>query len=203
MADTKRYLNLITSQHQNKPKFIAWLEANLNTLDNGATLAGSLDTYFDLDTAVGAQLDILGDIVGVKRTVDFQPTSYYSTTVMGTAVLIEPSPILSDNYYRLVIRAKILKNMWDGTTQGIYDMWNMLFDDSYIIIKDNQDMSMTVIIMGLSSSLQKDLVANGYIIPKPQGVKVNYSYLTTPLFAFGINNSNLKGFNEGTWGAGF
>ena len=190
MADIKRYLNLITSEHQGKPKFTAWLEANLNILDDGERLVSNLDTYFDLDTAVGIQLDVVGDIVGVKRTVNFQPTD-------GS------SPILDDVTYRLIIKAKILRNMWDGTLSSLYDMWNAIFADATLIIKDNQDMSINAIIIGLSSQMQKDLISNGYLIPKPQGVRISYSYITVPLFAFGIEGSDPQGFGEGTWGAGF
>jgi len=199
MADIQRYLNLITSEHQNKPKFAAWLMAPLGILDDGVTLANNLSNYFDLDTAVGAQLDILGDIIGVKRTVSFQPTTYYSAGVMGTTTLITPSPVLDDDYYRLILRAKILQNMWDGTLPSLYGIWNTLFTNTYLIVKDNQDMSMNVLIIGFSSQLQKDLAANGYLIPKPQGVRVSYSYLTVPLFSLGIDGTDLRGFGEGTW----
>jgi len=59
MADITRYLNLVTSQHQNKPKFMAWLSNPLRILDDTAILANSFYSYFDIDRAIGAQLDIL------------------------------------------------------------------------------------------------------------------------------------------------
>ena len=203
MTDVARYLNLITSEHQNKPKFAAWLTAPLSILDDTTNLVINLGVYFDLDTAIGAQLDTLGDIVGVKRTVNFQPTSFYSVGVMGVSYLVSPSPVLNDYEYRLIIRAKILQNMWDGTLPSLYEIWNILFPDAYLILKDNQNMTMDAFIIGLSSQLQKDLVANGYLIPKPQGVGVNYSYSSTPLFAFGVEGSDLQGFGEGTWSSNF
>lgn len=201
MADIQRYLNLITSEHQGKPKFTAWLTVPLSILDGASTLLDEFNSCFDLDNAIGNQLDIIGDIVGVKRTVNFQPTPYYSTAIMGVAVLVRPSPILDDITYRIVIRARILQNMWDGTLPSLYEMWGVLFNDSYLIIKDNQDMSMDIYIIGLSSRLQRDLTTNGYLIPKPMGVRVNYSYSSVPLFAFGVEGSGIQGFGEGTWGS--
>jgi hypothetical protein len=159
MADIQRYLNLITSEHQNKPKFTAWLTAALSKIDDGAILANELNTHFDIDDAIGNQLDILGDIVGVKRTLSFQPTD-------GT------SPILDDDTYRLVIQAKILRNRWDGTIPQMYELWNSIFPGTRLGIQDNQDMSADITI-SLFSRLQKDLTTNGYIIPKPQAVKLN------------------------------
>lgn len=197
--DIQRYLNLITSEHQNKPKFTAWLTAALTPLDDAVTLLNNFNSDFDLDLAIGAQLDILGDIVGVKRTVNFQPTSYYSLSTLGVSYLVKPSPVLTDETYRLVIRAKILQNQWDGTIPSLYEMWSILFSDTYLIIKDNQNMTMNAFIIGLSTQLQKDLATNGYLIPKPQGVRTTYSYSSVPLFAFGVEGTDLRGFGEGTW----
>ncbi|MDQ7094228.1 DUF2612 domain-containing protein [Desulfosporosinus sp. PR] len=188
--DIQRYLNLITSEHQNKPKLAAWLAAPLSILDDGTSLANNLSTYFDIDTAVGVQLDMLGDIVGIKRTVNFQPTD-------GS------SPVLDDTTYRLVLHAKILRNMWDGTLPSLYTMWDILFTDAYLIVRDNQNMTMDAFIIGLSSQLQKDLTTNGYLIPKPQGVQIYCSYSDTALFAFGVESTDLKGFDEGTWSSIF
>lgn len=203
MRDIQRYLNMVTSQHQNKPKFEAWLSAPLTLIDDVALLADVFNLSFNLDLAVGSQLDILGIILGVQRRVSFQPTSYYSTGVLGSVTLIEPSPVLDDEYYRLIVRAKILQNMWDGTIPSLYDIWNELFTDAYLIVKDNQDMTMNAYVIGLSSQLQKDLVTNGYVIPKPQGVSISYSYTSEPLFSFGVESSDLKGFGEGVWSNNF
>ncbi|GAB6170539.1 hypothetical protein JCM15765_04020 [Paradesulfitobacterium aromaticivorans] len=186
MPDVQRYLNLITSEHQNKQKFMDWLTAPLSILDDGVTLAANLSLYFDLDTAVGVQLDTLGEIVGVKRTVNFQPTD-------GS------SPVLDDTTYRLILQAKILQNLWDGTIPQIYDLWNTLFTDAYLILQDNQDMTMNALIIGLTSQIQKDLTSNGYIVPKPQGVNISFAYSSNPFFAYGIEATDLKGYGEGYW----
>lgn len=189
MADIQRYLNLVTSEHQNKSKFTAWLTAPFTILDDGVTLTSNLSSYFDIDMAIGAQLDTIGAMVGVKRTVNFQPTV--------------DSPVLDDVTYRLVLQAKILQNMWDGTIPSLYEMWDALFTDTYLIIRDNQDMTINVFIIGLLSQIQKDLATNGYLIPKPQGVKILYSYPSVSLFSFGIENTDLQGFGEGTWSSNF
>jgi len=154
------YLQLVTSEHAGKPNFIALLSAALQAPDDIETCAGTMNTQaFDLDNAVGAQLDVLGEIVGVSRTLDFQPSD-------GS------SPVLDDNTYRLILRAKIAKNQWDGTIPAIYSLWQGLFPTNpQLGIQDNQDMTITARI-SLFTPLQKDLVSNGYLLPRPEGVKL-------------------------------
>lgn len=186
MADIQKYIDLITSQHKDKPKFIAWLTAHLDIADDAKSLLDALDNYFDIDSAVGTQLDILGEKIGRARVLTFQPTD-------GS------SPVLEDEMYRLILKAKIAQNQWDGTINQIYDLWYSIFDQVYLVLKDNQNMTLDVLILGLSTDLEKDLVANGYIIPKPQGVKINYAYSATEIFAYGMDNDNFKGYGEGYW----
>ncbi len=155
------YLNHITSQHRDKPKFIAWLSAFLNVIDDTYNCIKGFDKNFDLDNAIGNQLDILGQIIGVNRVLNFQPTDDFD-------------PKLDDETYRLVLKAKIGKNMWQGTLPEIYTIWNNMFPDLKLNIIDNQDMSMTAVIEGAIGQLKELLIANGYIIPKPSGVRINY-----------------------------
>jgi hypothetical protein len=186
MAGIDDALKLVASQHRNKPKFIALLTAVLQPVDAIGTLMENLHTYFDLDGAMGVQMDILGQVVGVSRALNFQPS--------GGA-----SPVLEDDLYQLILKAKIAKNQWNGTTEQIIEIWNNLFPQIYLIISDNQNMSMSILIIGLSSQLQKDLVTNGYIIPKPQGVSIDYAYPETKVFAYGLDNDVFGGYNDGYW----
>lgn len=187
MADIQRYLNLVTAAHRDKPRFIAWLTAALTPVDDAVICTDSMIAAFDLDNAVGIQLDALGEIAGRSRALAFQPTD------------AETSPILNDDMYRLIIRAKIAQNQWDGTMPSIYELWANLFAEVTLMLLDNQDMSMNALIIGLSTQLEKDLVTNGYIIPKPQGVGVNYSYPETTVFAYGMENGVFKGYEDGYW----
>jgi hypothetical protein len=159
MANTE-YLNLITSQHKIRPKFMAWLMAVLAKIDAGATLAESFTTEFDLNSAVGAQLDIIGEMVGVSRTLESQPSS--------------GDPVLSDDDYRFVIRAKIVKNQWDGTLTHLFELWAGTDLNVGLNIIDNQNMTMTVKVSGMLSQMRQELISAGLIVPKPQSVGIIY-----------------------------
>lgn len=184
--DIQRYLKMVTSQHQNKPKFLSWLAASLTLVDDVSTLVNVFDSSFDIDLATGSQLEIIGKILGVSRLVNFQPTD-------GS------SPMLDDNMYRLILKARILQNQWDGTMPQMQAMWKTVFSDAIFILKDNQDMTLEVLVIGLSTQMERDLTTNGYIIPKPQGVSMIFSYSDNPFFAYGVDTNELKGFGEGYW----
>ena len=181
MANDK-YIQIITSEHIDKPNFISWLTAGLDKGEGIYSLLCGMDTEFDIDSAVGIQLDTLGTIVGISRNLDFQPTD-------GS------SPILDDDTYRVVLKAKILKNLWDGTIPAMLAIWGNIFSDFDLYITDNQDMSMKAMVVGVSSPLELNLIENGYFLPKPQGVSISYE------FADIINNDMKMGLvvHEGTF----
>jgi len=159
-----KYLDNITSQHRDKPKFINWLSSNLTITDHMYLLLKAMDSNFDLDNAIGVQLDTLGTIVGRKRSLTFQPLNGFS-------------PIMNDETYRLALKAKTAMNNWDGTIPQMYEIWDDIFgndSDLTLQIQDNQDMSFSAYITGYVDQIQQDLIQHGYIVPKPQGVKVNY-----------------------------
>lgn len=111
----------------------------------------------------------------------------------------DTSPILSDDNYRLVLKAKIIQNQWKGTKKEVLDFWKIFFPSNPILLIDNQDMSMDVIIYGMYPGIQQDLVRNGYIVPKPAGVLINYIFPTRPLFAWDYETAFLRGWDEGYW----
>lgn len=161
----EKYLNKVTSQHKTKSKFMSWLGENLKTIDGLKDVLNEMDMDFDVYKAKGQQQDIIGEIVGVSRVLDFQP-------VDGS------SPVLNDDMYRILQLAKISINQWDGTIPGIVELWKNLFPDYQIIIRDNQNMSLNLSIVGLATDLEKELVSRGHMVPKPEGVRINYEFHT-------------------------
>lgn len=179
-------MNLVTSQYRDSPNFLLWLNACLNKLDQETGVIDQLTAFFDIDSAIGAQLDILGQIIGQGRQVNFEP-------IDGSG------SVLDDRNYRTLLKAKIVKNNWKGTLAEVNLMWRSLFPGGAIIIYDNQDMSFEVTIAGTFSLTERELVRNGYIIPKPEGVRVNYSFGDLPLFGYDLENDFIKGYDEGNW----
>ena len=179
------YIELITSQYQNSPKYKKWVERLLTPYIDTQKLASTLYTYFDIDKAIGKQLDMLGEVVGVKRLLPFQPS--------------EGNPLLVDEDYRFLLKAQILRNVWNGTNQHIYEIWNELHSDIAIAIIDNQDMTVTALFIGDLNELQQEMIKYGMIVPKAQGVKMFYAFSLPPLFSYDQDTEYFKGYDEGNW----
>lgn len=180
------YQSLITSEHQNKPKFMAMLRAFVEPIINVSRVNHNMSTLMNLDTASGSILDLIGRMIGVSRQLDFTPAS-------------GDSPVLNDDYYRLILKAKIAKNQWKGTKKDFYTIWRILFPDNPIFFIDNQNMTAQVIIVGLEDELSQELITHGYIVPKPAGVRYIYGFLSDTTFAFDLNTDLMKGWDLGSW----
>lgn len=216
MADLTEYTALITSEHSDKPRFIATIGALVQPLVDQMGVLQSMPGRFDLDNAVGVQLDDVGLWVGVSRKIRTPLTGvYFSFDIAGLGFdqgtwkgPFDPDSgltVLDDDTYRLVIRAKIGANHWDGTLEQSAAILNSIFDaDTHVFIEDHQDMSMTIGIAGkVPPATFLALLSGGYIPLKPEGVRVNYTVVTTvdgsPLFGFDMSNQLVAGFDVGAW----
>lgn len=217
MADVTEYTELITSEHSDKPKYMAMVQAVVQPVVDALNVTDSLPAEFDLDLAVGAQLDVVGQWVGIGRRVNTPLEGVYFSLdieMLGFDQGVWKGPydpdvgvtVLDDDSYRLVLKAKISSNHWDGTFGATKAIMDQIFGDAtHVFIEDNQDMSMTVGVAGMRPPpIRLALLTEGYISVKPEGVRVKY-YLTTtedgPLFGFDINNVYIAGFDQGSWGA--
>lgn len=216
MADITDYTGKITSEHADKPKFSAMVAAVTQCFVDAQNGMGAMPDAFDLDSAVGVQLDAIGLWVGVSRNVTTPLAGVYfsfDTAGLGFDQGVWRGPFdpdtgvtsLDDETYRLVIRARIGANHWDGTLEGSKAILDQVFGgDTHVYIQDNQDMSITVGIAGkVPSALFLALLSGGYIPIKPQAVRVNYYLVTStegaPLFGFDMNNQYVAGFDAGAW----
>lgn len=209
------YLNLITSEYRLQPNYISMVSFGSSIYVYIQQLLASMIPLFDVDVAVGQQLDIIGQWVGISRNVSIPISNVYftwnSTASLGWNFGIWQSStdastvtVLPDDVYRTLIRAKIAANHWDGTTNGAYAIWDAIFPTVKILIQDNQNMTYDLAFVGAPiDSLTIALVTGGYIPLRPEGVLVS-SYVfpidSGPLFGFDIETAYIEGFDEGSFG---
>lgn len=210
------YLALMTSEYVGQPKFAATISLDVGLQVQVQSLMASMIEIFDIDTPpVGSQLDIIGKWVGVSRNVaipitgvffEWDSASYLNGWDYGSwSPSGSPSQItaLPDDAYLTLIKAKIASNNWDGTTNGAYEIWDSLFSQVRILIMDRQNMSYDMAIVGGTiDTLTLALITGGYIQLRPEGVKINNYYVSidsNPVFAWDIESTLLKGWNEGSW----
>ena len=214
------YLQLVPSANGIQPKFIAELTALLQPVVAVQNLIAGTPAAFDLDTAAGAQLDAVGQWVGRTRQVNIPlGTVYFSfdTTGLGWDQGDWEPPYapssgvtsLNDHFYRILLRAVIAANQWDGTLKAAISDYGLLFDSgtvpgTILIVQDNQDMTIT---LGIAETLPDPvftaLLDGGYFPMKPAGVTMNFMFVSVnnmPLFGFDVENAGISGWDTGAWG---
>jgi hypothetical protein len=178
------YSGLMTSEYKTSPNMLAWLAANAQLFLDMVACANSIPPAFDIDLAVGTQLDIIGELAGVSRTVPFQPNNSIS-------------PILDDATYRLLIRATCMRNHWDGKIASLISIWRQLLPGGLIFIYDQQNMTVNFYIGVSLTSIIKDLIANGFVLPRSEGVLYNITFAELPMFGVDEDNAYIAGIDVG------
>lgn len=210
------YINLLTPEHRFKSKYIAWVSASLSMVNDLQSLFSDMNGAFDIDNAAGSQLDVIGQLLNVPRTLPYQPQvsavgnpafawgdmgDGYGGWGTGYWLLFGVSPVLNDDYYRLILKASIIRSRWDGTANSLLSLLNKVFVNSGMIflVQDNQDMSFTVIAFGTADPLTIDMLKHEVIIPRPEGVQLDVVVSDTKIFAWGKENAVCGGWGNGTW----
>lgn len=221
-----KYTDRITNYHATKPKFFAHIDLSTRPLIDVSAAMKGLISAFDIDTAVGVQLDMLGLWIGRSRIVS-QPISgvYFSldTDGLGFDQGIWQGPYdpdsgytsLSDETYRIVLKAKIAINNWDGRNDSLPPILDAATEGSGLKMQivDNQDMTISVWVFPETdiSDVSLELIAairQGYLTVKAAGVwggSIETPAVETPsegnrFFGFDIENEYIAGFDEGAWG---
>lgn len=186
MALLDNYLKLITSQHRDKPKYIAMVTVLLRPSDDIFALAATMDDEFDVMLATGVQEDVVGTLVGANRTLKFQPDKGLD-------------PVLDNAAYRMLLQAKIAQNMWKGGIMDLRDLWTTIFGDG-IILQDNQNMTIDVVVIGNSfDQIVRNMIQKGLIVPKPQSVKLTTYFSDQQVFGYDMETNTIRGYDEANW----
>lgn len=134
------YVALVTPWQSTKARFIATVAAGVAPYCDAQAVIASMPGLFDLDVAVGDQLDKTGEWIGQSRGVPIAlPNLYFSADIAGLGAdegyAAQPidsgysTSYLPDPYYRKLLYAKVLANRWDGTVAGLQAIMVTYFDD--------------------------------------------------------------------------
>lgn len=220
-----KYTDLITNYHSQKPLFVNHIDLITRPLTDASNVMTSLITGFDIDEAIGVQLDILGKWIGRTRVVS-QPISgiYFSfdTDGLGFDQGVWQGPYdpdagftnLSDETYRIILKAKIAINHWNGTNETLPEILDTALSGSGLTMQivDNHDMTISVWVFPETdiSDVSLELIAairQGYLTVKAAGVwagDIQTPSVETPsvgnkFFGFDLDNDYIAGFDSGAW----
>lgn len=187
--------DLITTQFQDKDIFNRYLRLLKTGIQETLYVARDLMQKRDIDSATGAQLDNIGEIVGQPRVListDLYPFfgfegdlvansfgTYYNNQIGGYwysyGGKVGGDVTLNDEQYRLIIKAKIIKNNARGTNEDYIRFGNFVFN-AQIGFEDDGGSRCTVLVGRRLSMFEKAIMA--YVF---NGTDYNFTYHPKPL----------------------
>lgn len=220
-----KYTDLITNYHAGKPLFFQHVDLSTRPLTDVSTALSDLITAFDIDTAVGVQLNILGEWIRRTRYVSVPISGIYfslDTDGLGFDQGVWQGPYdpdsgytaLSDETYRVILKAKIAINNWNGQNDTLPPILDTALAGSGLRMQivDNQDMTISIWVFPDVdiSQVSLELIAaikQGYLTVKAAGVwggSIEIPAVETPsegnrFFGFDMDNDYIAGFDAGSW----
>lgn len=197
MDHAAKALSRVYWQYRSAPKMRDWLQI-LPKIAQGSIEQplGLVVNLLDIDSASGHQLEIIGRIAGIDRPrirSDVLQVFAYNGTIGGQAYGAAPYrdpgaelPIilLPDYLYRVLIKAKIMRNNGSADLDDVKRAVDFIFGvDSTVI--DGQKMAISAIWLDreVAANLLA-LVEEFDIIPRPQGVRIRKIAVNERPFAY-------------------
>jgi hypothetical protein len=211
------YLDLITSEHNQKPNYIGTVTATIEPLVIDEATIASIPCLFDVDVATGVALDYTGQWIGKSRWIEL-PNVFFSwdTPGLGWDQSNWKGPYDSENalqrlddyHYRMLLYATIVANHWDGSIPEAYRSWDTVFAGTgiQVVIQDWGNMTMAIGVIGPHSadSVSLSLIMSGAMNLKPEGITLlDYIFQQipgVPLFAWDAESDSVAGWDQGQWG---
>ncbi|WP_278939090.1 DUF2612 domain-containing protein [Pseudomonas helleri] len=188
-----------TEQFKDKKVFDKYIRLLLSGRERLQEVLRQLQQQRSIDTAVGAQLDVIGEIVGRPRGLvtseifkyfGFQgkenagtfgsatdPTVGAPWYSEGGALGLSREP--SDEEYRLILKAKIIKNRTLSRPEDIISAYKFLFNSGAVYIDEFEPCKVRINIGKILSTVEKGLLFNlngaGTLLPKTVGVQYSYT----------------------------
>ena len=60
-------------------------------------------------------------------------------------------------------------------------------------------MSIDILSIGIVDQITKEMVRQGLIVPKPQGVRVSYYFADRAVFGYDLETDTIKGYDHADW----
>lgn len=183
------YADLLILQYKTQPKARATIQALIKELYGSGSLLQMVNG-FDIDTAVGKQLDIIGKYIGLGRQVKVN---------IGDS----DTNILTDDQYRILLKLKLIQNTNFSSTSQIRTALYELFPND-IRLFDPRTMVYEYQLSTLFNDLVNVIIAEE-LLPLPMGIGANINVVPDLLAIYGFYgydglNDNPNGFSSYTDG---
>lgn len=185
------YWETVISQYANSPILTQLIDDYFTYLDQTDDLEAFFDNIWNVDSAQGVGLDIWGRIVGVSRVLTVSSSDFLGFAEAGApAQPLNQAPlyggagftnnvVLSDSAFRILILAKALANVCDGSIGAINQLLlNMFPGRGNVYVVDNGDMTMTYTFSFTPTPVELAILTSSGVLPTPAGVAAALSYPT-------------------------
>ena len=149
-----------------------------DTVWTDTSLPLSVQSAFNIDTAVGDQLDKLAKYVGVSRSV----------------LAFSGQVTLNDNDLRILVKMKSIQN---NSGSALADIQNLIFKyfAGALRVFDTQNMQMSYFFNSSGSIQLAQVFVRQSLLPKPMGVQLSsLIYIPSVQNSFGFRTYDLPGF---------
>jgi hypothetical protein len=172
-------INHLAFQFRDRPNIVALIDLLASEVDNLETALTQLQTIMQIRASSGAQLDLLGRVIG------------------------EPRQGFDDAAYQLHLLARVWLNRGSGTGEDLLKMFGLLLPGYALALREYPPASFLLAI----GSTSLDTTTAGYLVgilqlAKAAGVRAFLQYLVSPAtvaFTFDGGLSSPVGFENGTW----
>lgn len=215
MTDRKEQANnRLIQQYKESPNLVALLESHIDEFQVVDDETMNLLFKRDIDTALGANLDVIGRIVDIERpfadtdiddvfTLAGAPDTGKGFSDLDDRALggvwasldAEDGEPYGDELYRLVLRAKIIFNNTNGTLQEMYDFIQFIFGGSVEAVITER-VGMVGLNIARPIGAQERLMIEE-IFPRAAGIRFDELAFSFEEGAFGFSgNSTNGGFGD-------
>jgi hypothetical protein len=213
----ENYTDTILSQYANSPTICSLIETFNDAIDPATDLDSVFSYIWDVDTAQGFGLDILGKIVNISRLLTVNSTPLYfgfgeAATNLSTN---NPEPFgqgvfysglqststveLADDAYRQLIIAKAMFNITDCSIPNINKILRWLFSSSgTAFVVDAGNMQLRYTFLFDLTPVQLAIVTCGKVLPRPCGVLAT-ALIINPNSTFGFGEAGAQPFGQGVF----
>lgn len=206
MDHVARARSRIVNQYRNKPRMTKWLTltpavANRRLED---TISAVYNSY-DVDSVTGEQLDVIGRIVGAPRPIlrgaaydvfgyagNDNYTNYNVAPYIGDGAVVDAP--LNNDLYRKLIKAKIARNVSDGTSDSIIQLLEIVLGVKVTSLSSNGDKSFDIGIASELDNTTQYLLENFDLVPRPQGTRIGQIFIL-PTNIAAIEQASSRIFN--------
>lgn len=177
MGILDKWIEDLPQQFQGKEYIETLISAFSRQIEELYRVFEQLDTETDLETAVGTNLDMVGDIVTLTRKE--------AGVLAGIDV---EDPVISDERYRQFLKYQMLVNTNECTYYDLMDGLALLWDVSPIYYRENPALPAVIILTMPFLTPGGKVVTLGEVpMVKPAGVRIEFEYYIKAIVEVAFN----------------